>query len=254
QGRSVGAAGSRRARPGERTAHDGRLHRRGGGAPHRPVQPRRPEQEGAGRGAGVRGEAGARAVVRARDLEGVAGPRVVDGPGHRARLGGHGAGGLHAGPELPRVVRGVQGEARAAVRMSAEEARGMPDTGAVRAFLEQRYIGGAGRFAAFCAEPIAPLPAPAAADPARTQAREILELLGKGGWLAPIGRLDLRACALAREALAHASPLADAVFALQALGAAPLLLAGDGAQRTRWADPLVRGDATGAFVMTDRKN
>ncbi len=127
----------------------------------------------------------------------------------------------------------------------------MPDTGAVRAFLEQRHIDWARRIADFCAERIAPLPAPADDDPARTQAREILELLGKGGWLEPIGRLDLRACALAREALAHATPLADGVFALQALGAAPLLLAGDGAQRTRWADPLVRGDAMGAFVMTE---
>jgi len=127
----------------------------------------------------------------------------------------------------------------------------MPDTGAVRAFLEQRHVDWASRIAAFCAERIAPLPAPASDDAARAQAREILKLLGEGGWLEPIGRLDLRACALAREALAHASPLADAVFALQALGAAPILLAGSDAQRTRWADPLVRGDAMGAFVMTE---
>jgi alkylation response protein AidB-like acyl-CoA dehydrogenase len=41
----------------------------------------------------------------------------------------------------------------------------------------------------------------------------------RGGWLEPIRRQDWRACCLAREALAAASPLADAVFALQALGA-----------------------------------
>ena len=127
----------------------------------------------------------------------------------------------------------------------------MLDTSAVRAFLEQRHLEWAGRIAAFCAEHIAPLPAPATDDAARAQASEILKLLGEGGWLEPIGRMDLRACALAREALAHASPLADAVFALQALGAAPILLAADDAQRTRWADPIVRGDSMGAFVMTE---
>ena len=135
--------------------------------------------------------------------------------------------------------------------MSTTGSTATPDTRAVRAFLEERHVDWARRIAAFCAERIAPLPAPASDDAARVQARQILELLGSGGWLEPIGRLDLRACALAREALAHASPLADAVFALQALGAAPILLAGDDAQRTRWADPLVRGAAMGAFAMTE---
>lgn len=135
--------------------------------------------------------------------------------------------------------------------MSAGESKGMLDTSAVRAFLEQRHVDWARGIAAFCAERIAPLPPPSNDAAARRYAREVLRLLAEGGWLEPIGRLDLRACALAREALAHTSPLADGVFALQALGAAPLLLAGDDAQRARWAEPIVRGEAMAAFAMTE---
>ncbi len=40
------------------------------------------------------------------------------------------------------------------------------------------------------------------------------------------GPPDLRACCLVREALAAASPLADSIFALQCLGAQPILLGG----------------------------
>jgi len=43
---------------------------------------------------------------------------------------------------------------------------------------------------------------------------------GLRGWLEPIRRQDWRSCCLAREAIAAASPLADAVYALQGLGLA----------------------------------
>jgi acyl-CoA dehydrogenase len=76
--------------------------------------------------------------------------------------------------------------------------------------------------------------------------------LAAAGALAPIGRQDWRGCCLVREALGAASPLADAVFALQALGTLPILLAGDDAQRARWADAAVQGRAMSAFAMTER--
>ena len=101
-------------------------------------------------------------------------------------------------------------------------------TGAVRAFLDDRHIELATRVRAFAETEIAPRPEPHDDDAGRREARSFAELLGSGGWLEPIGAQDLRACCLIRESLAAASPLADAIFALQALGGTPLLLSGAG--------------------------
>ena len=127
----------------------------------------------------------------------------------------------------------------------------MPDVGTVRAFLEDSHEGFAADVEAFARAEIRPRAEPATDAAARREAREILELLGAGGWLDPIPRGDLRSMALAREALAAASPLADAVYALQALGATPIVLAGDEAARARWVAPAVAGRAMGAFAMTE---
>jgi acyl-CoA dehydrogenase len=137
-----------------------------------------------------------------------------------------------------------------------------PDATPIRAFLEPRHLQLATEVAAFAGAEIAPLPAPADDASARTQAREILARLGAGGWLrwvvpeawgghpeAP----DLRACCLIREALAAASPLADAVFALQCLGSMPITLGGSDAQRAAWLPRVVRGEAMTAFAMTERE-
>ncbi len=51
--------------------------------------------------------------------------------------------------------------------------------------------------------------------------------------------------------MAAASPLADAVWALQGLGITPLLLAGTDEQRARWAEPALAGEAMAAFAMTE---
>lgn len=135
-----------------------------------------------------------------------------------------------------------------------------PDTQPVRAFLEARHLDLAAQVAAFATAEIAPLPAPADDAAARTQAREILTRLGAGGWIryavpeawgghaeAP----DLRACCLIREALASASPLADAVFALQCLGSMPITLGGFDAQRAAWLSRVAKGEAMTAFAMTE---
>jgi alkylation response protein AidB-like acyl-CoA dehydrogenase len=129
----------------------------------------------------------------------------------------------------------------------------MPDAGPVRAFLDDRHVDLARRAAEFAAREIAPLPDPPDDAAARLQAREILTRLGRGGWLEPILGPDLRACVVLREALAAASPLADAVFALQALSAMPLVLSGSAALRERWLPPLTGGRAMGAFAMTERE-
>ncbi len=127
----------------------------------------------------------------------------------------------------------------------------MPDTRLIRTFLEPPHLDLAERAGRFATETIAPRPEPVEDTDARREARALLDLLGAGGWLGPILALDLRACCLMREALGEASPLADAVFALQALGTTPILLAGSPAQRERWLGPIAGGKAMTAFAMTE---
>ena len=126
-----------------------------------------------------------------------------------------------------------------------------PDPVAVRAFLEDRHVELAAGIAEFGAREIGTLAEPADDGAARAQARHILEVLGRADWFAPIGDQDLRACCLIREALAAASPLADAVFALQALGSLPIVLAGTAQVKERWLPAVRAGRAMAAFAMTE---
>ncbi|CAN5295938.1 acyl-CoA dehydrogenase family protein [soil metagenome] len=127
----------------------------------------------------------------------------------------------------------------------------MPDTDTIRAFLDDRHVEMAARIDEFALREIAPLPDPASDDDARIQAREILAALGQAKWYDPILDQDLRAMCLIREALAAASPLADAVYALQALGSTPILLAGGAALREEWLPAVRSGNAMAAFAMTE---
>jgi acyl-CoA dehydrogenase len=127
----------------------------------------------------------------------------------------------------------------------------MHDVRAVRAFLEESHVGLADRLSTFVRDSLLPMPEPRSDDEARVQARTLLSLLGDGDWLSAIAGDDLRALCLTREAVAYASPLADAVVALQALGAAPLAAAGNDSLRTRWLDDAVNGRAMAAFAMTE---
>lgn len=127
----------------------------------------------------------------------------------------------------------------------------VPDPRPIRAFLTERHLELAKGVAAFAARELAPVPEPTSDDAARLEARHLLTLLGTGGWLGPIRDRDWRGCCLVREALGSASPLADAVFALQGLGTVPILLAGSDALKKRWAAEAVEGRAMGAFAMTE---
>ncbi|HUF36818.1 MAG TPA: acyl-CoA dehydrogenase family protein [Gemmatimonadales bacterium] len=127
----------------------------------------------------------------------------------------------------------------------------MPDTRPIRAFLEPKHAKLAERAGAFAMGDIAGRLDPADDAAARREARCLLGLLGAGGWLQPILDLDLRGCCLMREALGEASPLADAVFALQGLGTTPILLSGTPAQRERWLGPIAAGKVMTAFAMTE---
>ena len=127
----------------------------------------------------------------------------------------------------------------------------MPDTRTIRPFLEPDHLGLADRADGFARIDIATRSEPADDAAARKEARAILGLLGAGSWLRPILDLDLRGCCLMREALGEASPLADAVFALQGLGTTPILLGGSTEQKSRWLAPIARGEVMTAFAMTE---
>lgn len=127
----------------------------------------------------------------------------------------------------------------------------MPDVHAVRAFLDDRHVSMVEEAHAFVHEHIVPLPEPPDDAACRVAARELLVTIGEAGWFKPIAERDLRGCALVRESLAYASPLADAVFALQALSATPILKVGSDAQRSRWVDPACAGRVMGAFAITE---
>jgi len=127
----------------------------------------------------------------------------------------------------------------------------MPDTRPIRTFLEPRHALLAERAGGFAMAEIAGRPEPVEDADGRREARALLGMLGAGGWLQPIFDLDLRASCLMREALAEASPLADAVFALQGLGTTPILLGGTPAQKDRWLGSILRGKVMTAFAMTE---
>ncbi len=136
----------------------------------------------------------------------------------------------------------------------------MPSVTTIEPFLDPEHLETAAAVEEFVAEKIAPLPAAADDDEGRAQAREILARLGSSGWAAfaaPDGDrpdsppADLRAACLIRETLAHASPLADAVFALQALGSRPLIDGGSEDLRARWLPRVAAGSAMAAFAMTE---
>jgi acyl-CoA dehydrogenase len=122
---------------------------------------------------------------------------------------------------------------------------------AVAAFLEPSHQEMGRRLAGWSRSTLGSRPEPSSDDDARREAKVMLDLLGRGGWLEAIASRDLRGLCLVREAVAAHSPLADAVVAIQGLGGAPLLLAGNAAQRDRWLARIVRGRVMTAFAMTE---
>jgi acyl-CoA dehydrogenase len=136
----------------------------------------------------------------------------------------------------------------------------MPETDTLGPLLDDDHRSLARGVAEFTAARIAPLAPPEDDAAARDQAREVLGLLGAAGWAAYAVPPEhggarrapgLRSCCLIREALAFASPLADAVFALQALGARPLVDGGGEGLRDAWLPRIAAGEVMTAFAMTE---
>ncbi len=87
-------------------------------------------------------------------------------------------------------------------------------------------------------------------EDARRVARRLGEL-GLYRFLAPEGRPDVRALCLVREALGHAAPLADAIFAVQGLGLHPVLAAAPAAIRAALVPAAVAGERILGFALTE---
>lgn len=92
------------------------------------------------------------------------------------------------------------------------------------------------------------------------EARRLVTLLGKERFTAYVvpqafgGIRDIvqaRDLCLLREELARGSALADSMLAMQALGSYPITLSGDAQQKSRYLPPMARGEAIGAFALTE---
>ena len=107
----------------------------------------------------------------------------------------------------------------------------------------------AGGIEEFVKREIAPL---AAGDEVATEenAREYVLRLANARWLQYAVRGEIRACALIRYHLARASALADAMFAMQGLGAIPILVGGSEAQKKTWLSRIEEGSIA-AFALTE---
>lgn len=122
---------------------------------------------------------------------------------------------------------------------------------AVAAFLTSDHLRHWSRVTDWSREVLRPRPEPASDDDARREATALLRALGDTGLLETLASQDLRAVCLLREAVAHASPLADAIVAIQALGATPIVRAGTDQQRARWLRDITAGRVMTAFAMTE---
>jgi acyl-CoA dehydrogenase len=93
-----------------------------------------------------------------------------------------------------------------------------------------------------------------AADAQLHSPAQVVPRLGALGFLelvVPRGKVDVRGLSLAREALAYASPLADAIFAVQGLSAHPLVLTPGFARRDEVLTAMRKGERTGGFALTE---
>lgn len=125
------------------------------------------------------------------------------------------------------------------------------DTASIAPFLDAKHHSLAEKLRAFVHERIAALPRAKDDASARFLARQIAGLLGQNGLMDVLDPLDLRSMCMIREALSWASSLADATYALQCLGAMPLLLSAPGPARERWLAGIVGGEIIPAFAMTE---
>ena len=90
--------------------------------------------------------------------------------------------------------------------------------------------------------------------------RTIVRQLGESDWLrycipsshgGAFAKLDVRALCLCRETLAQVAPLADFAFAMQGLGAGPIVLFGSDVLKDRYLPGVRDGERIAAFALTE---
>ncbi|NUN49869.1 MAG: acyl-CoA dehydrogenase family protein [Candidatus Brocadiae bacterium] len=118
-------------------------------------------------------------------------------------------------------------------------------------FFEESHRSLAATLEPFAVQEIAPL-APQDESATVDNAREYVLRLANARLLAHATSGAIRACALIRHRLARESALADCMFAMQGLGAIPILLAGTEAQKAQWLPRIADGEITG-FALTEEE-
>jgi acyl-CoA dehydrogenase len=91
--------------------------------------------------------------------------------------------------------------------------------------------------------------------------RQLVRLLGQGGWLrhavggvqhgGALDAIDTRAICLIRETLARHSGLADFAFAMQGLGSGAISLFGSAANKEAYLPRVAKGEAIAAFALSE---
>ncbi len=93
-----------------------------------------------------------------------------------------------------------------------------------------------------------------------TAVRAIAKRLGDGGWLryllpqslgGPHARVDVRSLCIARDVIARCSGLADCTFAMQGLGAVPIVLFGSATQQAAYLPRIADGSCITGFCLSE---
>jgi acyl-CoA dehydrogenase len=122
-------------------------------------------------------------------------------------------------------------------------------------FFDDRHREHAARLEAWCAKHL-----PVAHGDVDAACRELVAMLGIGGWLKPTAvdpdqpaALDVRTLCLTRETLARHDGLADFAFAMQGLGTGAISLFGSSEQRD-WLRRTRAGEALSAFALSEPRS
>lgn len=122
-------------------------------------------------------------------------------------------------------------------------------------FFEDRHRAFAESLEAWCTKNL-----PVAHDDVDAACRELVQKLGRDGWLEPTALdtanpapLDVRTLCIARETLARHDGLADFAFAMQGLGTGALSLFGTPDQQ-RWLQKTRAGKAIAAFALSEPRS
>jgi len=122
-------------------------------------------------------------------------------------------------------------------------------------FFEDRHRDHAARLEEWCEKHL-----PVAHDDVDAACRELVAMLGAGGWLKPtavdpdaLAAIDVRTLCLTRETLARHDGLADFAFAMQGLGTGSISLFGTPGQRD-WLRKTRAGEALSAFALSEPRS